>query len=153
MVKKIVWNVWRSCPSLGSSLEHSQCTVSYPSYGNSLVVQWLGLRAFTAKVSASILDQGTKIPQTMAKRKKKKKKPFYICLCGTVDGGPGTRGRLNAVSVICFECCVRGSLEMINLSHANNCCFLGYMVFQLHFYSNHFMPGPDLVAVLGIYIC
>ena len=70
-----------------------------------------------------------------------------------VDGWPGIRGRLNAVSVICFECYVRGSLEMTNLSHANNCCFLGYMVIQLHFYCSHFMPGPDLVAVLGIYIC
>ena len=89
MVKKIVWSVWRSCPSLGSSLEHRQCTVSYPSYGNSLVVQWLGFRAFTAKVSASILDQGIKIPQTMAKRKKN---PLTSCLCCTADGGPGSSG-------------------------------------------------------------
>ena len=64
----------------GLCLEHSQCTVSYPSYGNSLVAQWLGLRAFTAKVSASILDQGTKIPQTMAKGKKKKKTLLYLPL-------------------------------------------------------------------------
>jgi len=30
--------------------------------GNSLVVQWLGLRAFTNKGAGSILDWGTKIP-------------------------------------------------------------------------------------------
>ena len=64
----------------GLCLEHSQCTVSYPSYGNSLVAQWLGLRAFIAKVSASILDQGTKIPQTMAQGKKKKKTLLYLPL-------------------------------------------------------------------------
>ena len=104
MVKKIVWNVWRSCPSLGSSLEHRQCTISCLSYGNSLVVQWLGLRAFTAKVSASILDQGIKIPQTMAKRK-------TILLCpafaAQLMGGLEAAADLNATSVICFGCCVR----------------------------------------------
>ena len=31
--------------------------------GNSLVVQWLGLHAFTAKDQGSIPGQGTKIPQ------------------------------------------------------------------------------------------
>ena len=31
--------------------------------GNSLVVQWLGLHAFTAKGMGSIPSQGTKIPQ------------------------------------------------------------------------------------------
>ena len=33
--------------------------------GNSLVAQWLGLCAFTAKGSGSIPDWGTKIPQAM----------------------------------------------------------------------------------------
>ena len=32
-------------------------------FGNSLVVQWLGLHAFTAKGPGSISGQGTKIPQ------------------------------------------------------------------------------------------
>ena len=32
-------------------------------FGNSLVVQWLGLGAFTAKGLDSIPGQGTKIPQ------------------------------------------------------------------------------------------
>ena len=68
-------------------------------------------------------------------------------------GGLEAVADLNAISVICFECCVRWSPEMNNLSHANDCCFLGYMVFQSHFHSDHFMPGPDLVAVLGLYIC
>ena len=31
--------------------------------GNSLMVQWLGLHAFTAKGPGSIPGQGTKIPQ------------------------------------------------------------------------------------------
>ena len=32
-------------------------------YGNSLVVQWLVLRAFTAECPGSIPGRGTKIPQ------------------------------------------------------------------------------------------
>ena len=52
--------------------------------GNSLVVQWLGLRTFTAKVVGSIPGQGTKIPQAarcnqknffnLKKKKRKEKK-------------------------------------------------------------------------------
>ena len=33
--------------------------------GNSLVVQWLGLRAFSAEGQGSIPGQGTKIPQAI----------------------------------------------------------------------------------------
>ena len=33
--------------------------------GNSLVVQWLGLHAFTAVCLGSVSDRGTKIPQAM----------------------------------------------------------------------------------------
>ena len=40
--------------------------------GNSLVVQWLGLRAFTAEGSGSIPGQGTKIPQAVWQGQKKK---------------------------------------------------------------------------------
>ena len=42
--------------------------------GNSLVVQWLGLSAFTAKGTGSIPGQGTKIPQATHQ---KKKWPYY----------------------------------------------------------------------------
>ena len=41
---------------------------------NSLVVQWLGLRAFTAKGLGSIPRWGTKIPQAARHSQKKKKK-------------------------------------------------------------------------------
>ena len=37
----------------------------YHPLGNSLVVQWLGLHAFTAEDLGSIPGQGTKIPQAM----------------------------------------------------------------------------------------
>ena len=37
--------------------------------GNSLVVQWLGLSAFTAKGTGSIPGQGTKIPQATHQKK------------------------------------------------------------------------------------
>ena len=40
--------------------------------GTSLVVQWLGLGAFTAKGTSSIPGQGTKIPPDVPKKKKKK---------------------------------------------------------------------------------
>ena len=43
------------------------------STGNSLVVQWLGLYAFTAKGAGSTPDWGTKIPQAMQWGKKQKK--------------------------------------------------------------------------------
>ena len=46
--------------------------------GNSLAVQWLGLRAFTAKGWVSIPGQGTKIPQAAHCSQKKKKKSITI---------------------------------------------------------------------------
>ena len=47
--------------------------------GNSLVVQWLGLHAFTAEGVGLIPGWGTKIPQAAwcGQRKKKKKKYIY----------------------------------------------------------------------------
>ena len=42
--------------------------------GNSLVVQWLGLCAFTAEGQGSVPGQGTKIPQAKWHGQKKKKK-------------------------------------------------------------------------------
>ena len=42
--------------------------------GNSLAVQWLGLRTSTAGDTSSIPGQGTKIPQAMRHSQKKKKK-------------------------------------------------------------------------------
>ena len=41
-------------------------------YGNSLAVQWLGLRAFIAEGPVSIPGQGTKIPQAVRPEKKKR---------------------------------------------------------------------------------
>ena len=41
--------------------------------GNSLVVQWLGLGAFTAEGPGLIPGQGTKIPQVTQHGQKKKK--------------------------------------------------------------------------------
>ena len=40
---------------------------------NSLVVQWLGLRAFTTEGAGSIPGQGTKIPQATRRNQNKKK--------------------------------------------------------------------------------
>ena len=48
-------------------------------FGNSLVVQWLGLHAFTAKGPSSISGQGTKILQTVWSSQFKKKKKKEIC--------------------------------------------------------------------------
>ena len=45
-----------------------------PLPGNSLVVQWLGLRTFTAEGAGSIPGQGIKIPQAVWHGQKKKKK-------------------------------------------------------------------------------
>ena len=44
--------------------------------GNSLAVQWLGLRALTAEGLGSIPGQGTKIPQVTWCGQKRKKKKF-----------------------------------------------------------------------------
>ena len=41
---------------------------------NSLAVQWLGLRAFTAGVTGSIPGQGTKIPHAAQPSQKERKK-------------------------------------------------------------------------------
>ena len=50
-----------------------------PDLGNSLVVQWLGLHAFTAEDPGSIPGQGTKIPQAASHGQKKNKQDsrFY----------------------------------------------------------------------------
>ena len=49
--------------------------------GNSLVVQWLGLHAFTAEGVGLIPGWGTKIPQAAwCGQRKKKKKKIYICI-------------------------------------------------------------------------
>ena len=53
--------------------------------GNSLVVKWLGLCAFTAKGLGSIPGRGTKIPQATRRNLKRKKKckndPWLVSLC------------------------------------------------------------------------
>ena len=41
-----------------------------PYLGNSLVVQWLGLRGFTAKGIVSVSGGGTEIPQTSQRKNK-----------------------------------------------------------------------------------
>ena len=43
-------------------------------FGNSLAVQWLGLRTFTTEVTGSIPGEGTKILQAMRGQKRKKKR-------------------------------------------------------------------------------
>ena len=54
--------------------------------GNSLVVLWLGLCAFTAKGTVSIPGWGTKIPQAMRRgRKLKKKKKVWVRDDGELD--------------------------------------------------------------------
>ena len=50
--------------------------------GNTLAVQWLGLRAFTAEGPHSIPGRGTKIPQAVwhGQQKKMKRKKEIVCL-------------------------------------------------------------------------
>ena len=48
-----------------------------PNLGNSLVVQWLGLHAFTAEGLGSIPGQRTKIPQAASRGQKKNKIPDF----------------------------------------------------------------------------
>ena len=78
-------------------------------FGNSLVVQWLGLHAFTAMGPGSVPGWGTKILQTARCRQKKKKKSyshiiiiFFGCVgssfCARAFSSYGKRGPLfNAV--------------------------------------------------------
>ena len=56
--------------------------------GTSLVVQWLGLGAFTAMAPGSIPGRGAKIPKacSMAKKKKKEKKNTWILSSREKDG-------------------------------------------------------------------
>ena len=49
-------------------------------FGNSLVVQWLGLCTLTAKGPGSILGRGTKIPQATWQKKKTTKPEFFCAL-------------------------------------------------------------------------
>ena len=50
---------------------------SYTHFGNSLVVQWLGLSALTAEGLGSIPGRGTKIPQAVRCSQKIQKKKLY----------------------------------------------------------------------------
>ena len=53
--------------------------IQYP--GNSLVVQWLGLHAFTAEGAGSVPGWGTNIPQAEWHSQKKKKKKIQSPWC------------------------------------------------------------------------
>ena len=53
---------------------------------NSLVVQWLGLHAFTAEGAGSIPGRGTKIPQASQHGQKKKKRDSTQELGVTLEG-------------------------------------------------------------------
>ena len=70
-----------SCTSLNRGASHSKINSYFPlkksktifSLGNSLVVQWFGLHAFTAEGPGSNHSWGTKIAQAAQPAKKKKK--------------------------------------------------------------------------------
>ena len=51
--------------------------------GNFLVVQWLGLQAFSAEGLSSVPDWGAKIPQAIQYGKRKKKMEIYFSLWET----------------------------------------------------------------------
>ena len=53
--------------------------------GNSLAVQWLGLRASTTRGTGSILGGETKIPRAVQSGKKKKSKEIKSYLAWLVD--------------------------------------------------------------------
>ena len=60
----------RFCNKRSQSLKeksplHTQPLHKLTALGNSLAFQWLGLRAFTAKVPGSIPGRGNKIPQAV----------------------------------------------------------------------------------------
>ena len=59
-------------------------------FGNSLVVQWLGLSAFTAEGLGSIPGRGTKIPQAV-RRGQKKWLCFVYCGIPVSKILPGTK--------------------------------------------------------------
>ena len=54
------------------------CNKLLAAFGNSLVVQWLGLCAFTAEGVGSAPGWGTKIPQAMWHCQKKPKKHYWL---------------------------------------------------------------------------
>ena len=58
--------------------------------GNSLVVQWLGLYAFTVEGTGSGSGQGIKIPQAMQHGQKTKRKEMFGCLgLDRINRSPG----------------------------------------------------------------
>ena len=73
--------------ALQSFLENRSSHTAGKDYwgGNSLEVQWLGLRAFTAEGPGSIPGRETKIPQAVRHGQKKKKllrAPKNFCMYG-----------------------------------------------------------------------
>ena len=61
--------VQRQTSSLSQGADHLAAVLG-KGIGNSLVAQWLGLYAFTAKGTGLILSQGTRIPQVAQYGKK-----------------------------------------------------------------------------------
>ena len=77
------------------SLFRNWTRIRVVAFGNSLVVQWLGLWAFTAKAMGSIPGRGTKIPEAAWCGQKKKKKK-NCCLQHAYTHGPiGMQGLLH----------------------------------------------------------
>ena len=75
------------------------CNKLLAAFGNSLVVQWLGLCAFTAEGVGSAPGWGTKIPQAMWHCQKKPKKHYWLFSFFSVsdidsswNGNPETAG-------------------------------------------------------------
>ena len=87
-VKKVIniTNHWGNANQNNNEISSHTCQdVCYQKNkisGNSLVVKWLGLRAFTAKGQGSIPGQGTKIPQAVwcSQKTKQNKKTRYQML-------------------------------------------------------------------------
>ena len=121
------WSVnhWttREVPKVSCFLLRSgiHCKITRP--GNSLAVQWLGLRNFTAEGLSSIPGQGTKIPQAKRCSKtkqnktpqnKQNKKPGWERL----GAGVGIEGRVDKIRLamcLCYWICVTGTRDLIIL--------------------------------------
>ena len=56
------FELWFVCLIISMLLKTYLNLLNFPSFGNSLAVQWLGLHAFTAEGTGSTPCQGTKIP-------------------------------------------------------------------------------------------
>ena len=118
--------------------------------GNSLAVQWLGLRAFTVEGPGSIPGQETKIPQAkQCGQKKKKSCDMYMCLCVYIY-------KHICVYIYVYMCvyvCVYIYIHMCVYIHTHICVYMYICVYTYTHVCIYIHTCVYMCIYVCVYIC